>query len=338
MPARSVNQDIVEISNPVFRVGITPRRGADILSVIDVATGVDVLFKTSWPRRGRRVLRRGSSEVEWLSAYPGGWQLLVPNAGSAVQRGDVLWGYHGEASVASWRLDENDRSTARLSVELSTAPLLLERTVRLAGACLEVADSITNLATTAVPVCWVSHPAFGAPFVDGECRIATGARTVVTAGEGSGDLGAVQVAEWPWCLDSRGRLIDMRIAPDAGSGRAAFALLTDFRGGGWFAITSPTVGFGIGLSWDKETHPHAWWWQEANATDAWPWCRRAYVIAIEPANVTPDSLSLEGHGRATPPLLDGHARWETTMTMVRFDGMAPVQRVVGGRVLYAHQV
>jgi hypothetical protein len=39
-------------------------------------------------------------------------------------------------------------------------------------------------------------------------------------------------------------------------------------------------------------------WIEANAGSGWPWFRRLYAVAVEPANVLP------GEG-GTPPLLRG---------------------------------
>lgn len=62
-------------------VEVRPDKGADITSITERATGIDILFRTPWGRRdlaGAPVT--GDSRTDWLARYGGGWQQLVPHA------------------------------------------------------------------------------------------------------------------------------------------------------------------------------------------------------------------------------------------------------------------
>jgi hypothetical protein len=64
-----------------------PDKGADGYSIVDSASGIDVLFKTPWGLREQvSVVGSGDSQQEWLARHPVGWQHLVPNSGAAGKR------------------------------------------------------------------------------------------------------------------------------------------------------------------------------------------------------------------------------------------------------------
>ncbi|HEY3481279.1 MAG TPA: aldose 1-epimerase, partial [Streptomyces sp.] len=267
-------------------VEVRPDKGADITSITERATGIDVLFRTPWGRRdlaGAPVT--GDSRVDWLARYGGGWQQLVPHAGDERSVDGVRRGYHGEAAIVAWSVVDADVSQARLTTQLITAPLQLTRTLQLDGPALRVRDTILNTAEEPVPVMWVQHPGFGAPFIDEHCTISAPARTVLTDAEQPGNAMPPDTrAAFPFVPTADGGTVDLRHVPGPGSRRSAFACLTEFDAG-WYTINSPTAGFGIRLAWDTAVLPHAWLWQECHASSGFPWYRRAYVVAIEPANV-----------------------------------------------------
>ncbi|WP_326791496.1 aldose 1-epimerase family protein [Streptomyces sp. NBC_00841] len=93
-----------------------------------------------------------------------------------------------------------------------------------------------------------------------------------------------------------------------------FACLTDFRTGS-FAIESPSAGFGIRVEWDASVLPHAWLWQECHASSGFPWYRRAYVVAIEPANVLPGDPTPACPTRGQAPLLPAGTSWTSDITL-----------------------
>ena len=189
--------------------------------------------------------------------------------------------------MVAWTLENASETTASLTVNLMTAPLRLHRQVSLDGPNLDVTDTVHNLSPDPVEFMWVQHPAFGAPFVDEHARIDTGASTFISDPAAPGTvLPADAVFDFPRATDITGAAVDLRVVPGEDEAREVFGALTDFEDT-WFSITSPTAGFGVRMEWDPDAYPHAWFWQECHASKGFPWFRRAYAIAIEPANVLP---------------------------------------------------
>lgn len=304
----------------LLTVGVLPGKGADIVSLTDVATGIDVLFRSPWGRRDpTRLPSTSDSQLDWLARYQGGWQQLVPNAGAPRVVDGVLRGYHGEAAVVGWDVESADETSASLSVQLVTAPLRLTRSLRVDGASLLVTDTIHNESDDPVEVMWVQHPAFGAPFIDGQAVITAGARGILSdAGAPGNVLPPDTAAPFPIVTGSDGARLDLGEVPAPGSGRAVFAALTDFDSG-WFAIDSPTAGFGIRMEWDAGLLPYAWFWQECHAGSGFPWFRRAYVVAVEPANVLPGEPSPACLDRGRAPVLPGREGWTAELKITRTD-------------------
>ncbi|MEV0408849.1 aldose 1-epimerase [Actinoallomurus sp. NPDC050550] len=306
------------LRSDLLTVEVLPGKGADIVSFVDVASGVDVLFRSPWGRRDpARLPSTGDSRLDWLARYPGGWQQLVPNAGAPRVVDGVLRGYHGEAAVVGWDVESADQSRTSLSVQLVTAPLHLTRSLRLEGASLHVSDTVRNTSPDPVPVMWVQHPAFGAPFINERSTLTSGARGILTDADTPGNVLPPDIAApFPATVGSDGSPLHLGELPGPGSGRALFAALTDFDSG-WFAINSPSAGFGIRVDWDATAMPYAWFWQECNATSGFPWFRRAYVIAVEPANVLPGDPSPARPDRGSAPVLAPGASWNTELTVTR---------------------
>lgn len=297
-------------------VEVRPDKGADITSITERATGIDILFRTPWGRRdlaGAPVT--GDSRTDWLARYGGGWQQLVPHAGPERSIDGVRRGYHGEAAIVSWSVVDADNSRAQLATQLITAPLRLTRTLHLDGPALRVRDTVHNTAEEPVSVMWVQHPGFGAPFIDEHCTISTPARTVLTDAEQPGNAMPPDTrAAFPLVPTADGGTVDLRQVPGPGSRRSVFACLTDLDAG-WYTINSPTAGFGIRLEWDTTVLPHAWLWQECHASSGFPWYRRAYVVAIEPANVLPGDPTPACPTRGQAPLLPAGTSWTSDITL-----------------------
>lgn len=297
-------------------VEVRPDKGADITSITESTSGIDILFRSPWGRRdlaGSPVT--GDSQIDWLARYGGGWPLLLPHAGAARTVEGVRRGYHGEAAIISWTVQSADELSVHLSTDLITAPLHLTRSLRLDGATLHVRDTVHNTCDEPTTVMWVQHPGFGAPFIDEHCTITTGARTVLSDAEQPGNILQPDVrSPFPLVPTREGTTLDLRTAPSPTSRRSVFACLTDFDAG-WYRIDSPTAGFSIRVEWDPGVFPHAWLWQECHASPGFPWYRRAYVVAVEPANVLPGDPSPAGPTRGQAPLLPGGGTWTSDITL-----------------------
>ena len=96
---------------------------------------------------------------------------------------------------------------------------------------------------------------------------------------------------WPRAGD-----LDLSTIPPPHQPRDLLGYLKDFETG-WYSITNRQLGFGIGLTWDTEVFPYAWFWQELNASPGFPFYKCSYVIAIEPASSIPRPWLERGDGK-----------------------------------------
>lgn len=314
----------ITMRSDALEVTLTPERGADIVRLTDRATGVQTLAVsptgdvTPAPFAASNFIS-GDSMVQWTNGYPGGWQLMVPNAGPERVHDGVAQGYHGEASLARWTVLEQSATSVTLTTSLFTAPLRIERTVSLDGALLTVTDTVTNLSPEPCSFRLGQHPAFGTPFLDERSYVVTSANTLITDANAPGTLTGADAVGRPDALLPAGPVPNSVALPGPGTGQALFGVLTDFepdaavrdpavpdpavpgpsgadRVGATFC--SPTHGFGMRISWDRTVYPNAWFWIEANAGSGWPWFKRLFSIAVEPANVLPgEGVAANGRER-----------------------------------------
>ena len=212
-----------------------------------------------------------------------------------VGRGDMQierrrLGFHGEASMRAWEYEICLESAAMLEVKLSTqllrSPYKIERwlALRAGSPVLYIRERITNQAGEPMDCMWSHHPAFGAPFLSEHCVIDTGARTLLADDEYAGAANPLSPgATYDW---RKADELGMSRVPSPDQPRDLLAYLRDFESG-WYAITNQQLGMGIGMCWDAGVFPYAWFWQEINSSPGFPFYKRCYVIAIEPASSIP---------------------------------------------------
>ena len=289
----------ITLRSSTLEVVIAPERGADITSLTDLATGVQTLAVSPTGAVTSGPGQFSDSMVNWTNGYPGGWQLMVPNAGPARIHDGIEQGYHGEASLARWRILAQTESSAELTTELFTAPLTLVRSIVLDGAAMIVTDTITNNSPDPCSFRLGQHPAFGTPFLDGDSFLTVNAATFMSDAANPGTLASPDVCGRPGEVLPAGPVANSLALPAPGSGESLFGALTDFTDPAAGAtFYSPTHGFGIQLGWDRAVYPNAWLWMEANSGGGWPWFKRLYSMAVEPVNVIPgEGTSASGHAR-----------------------------------------
>jgi len=325
----------ITIANEDVEVVVLANKGADIYALVDRRTGVDVLFKSPWGARTPSLWSETSTSLErWISSYAGGWQLLLPNGGDECEERGVTWGFHGEAAMVPWDVLERRDDAVTLETSLVTAPLRIRRELRLDGPVLRVTECVTNLSTETIEVMWSHHPAFGAPFLDGTCLLSVGCRTVQSDDQAPGTLLAPDsVHGWPIVTSVEGEKVDLRLIPDPSEPRSVLAYLKDFNSG-FFAITNPTLGLGVAVRWPLEVFDKAWLWQEIHSGQGWPWFRRAYVVAVEPASSIPGRgiQSAREHNEPLVTLGENESR-EVVLEAVLFEGSTAVEGVAEGGVV-----
>lgn len=265
-------------------VVVDPAGGADVVSLVHRGTGTDLLFRTPWADHAQAVRDGRAAPTSYdpvagpLERYRGGWQLLCPVAGEPRPIHGAPTTFHGEAMAATWTVVGSGVADACLVVDLYTVPLRIERSLALVGPTLTVIDTLTNLSDVPLGIDYISHPAFGGAFLDGRVRIDTGARTYTADPATAGSFVEPGSAHaWPMAGDT-----DLRDLPPPGQRRMAFGWLSDFDEH-WASITNLDLGLGVRLEWDAAL-PFAWFWQELNHTEDFPWHRRARALAIEPAS------------------------------------------------------
>ncbi|MCA1831662.1 MAG: aldose 1-epimerase [Actinomycetota bacterium] len=312
MSVRTVERngwDITRVTLPPVEVDVLPAKGADILALRYM--GLNLLWTSPWGLRPREELTATDSTARFLQSYPGGWQTIFPNGGEPCVENGVEWGFHGEACMVPWRIDEVEETeheaTVRLSTMLTSLPARVGKEVRVDAGGLHVTETIQNSGTEAFEAMWSQHPAFGAPLISESSRIECDATTFVTDAQRDVDAGDLQPgarSAWPHATRRDGQAADLQILASPKQRRDRFGYLTDFKEG-FAAITNSDLGLRVEMRWDTAIFPHAWYWLEAHATQGYPWFGDAYVFAIEPASSYP------GHGIASVRAAGG--------TLVRFE-------------------
>lgn len=284
----------LHLENDLLATTILLDKGADIYELTYKPKQMDVLWKSPWglkePGRGPAAYVT-NSETIWLEHYAGGWQELFPNGGDPCEYKGVELSFHGEASMIPWDYEiiENsaDAAEVRLSARLRRSPFRIERRMRVEAGqpVLTLHGKITNEAGEPMAYMWSHHPAFGAPFLSGACRIDTDAAALQVDDGYVGTHNPLERnARYDWPRTSDG--LDLSHVPDETAQRDLLAYFTDFNSG-WYAITNAELGFGVGLVWPKADFPYAWFWQEMNASPGFPFYQNCYVMAIEPASSIP---------------------------------------------------
>lgn len=296
--------EVLRIENDLVALTVLPEKGADLYEWIHKPSGIDVLWKSPWGLRRHRGNPATSTNTAsaWIEAYEGGWQVLFPSGGGPSAYKGVELNFHGEASVSAWDVEEfgaaSDGAAIRLSNRLARSPFRITREIHLGptDAHFRLRETITNEGREPMDYMWGHHPAFGAPFISGSCRIDTNASFITADDLNDGPGNPMDAgATFPWPVAKREETSsDLSAVPGGEAGRATLGYLHDFTDDtAWYGITNSSMGLGAGLAWQRSDFPCAWFWQEFHATPGFPWYKGVYVMAIEP------NTSFPGQGLVT---------------------------------------
>lgn len=231
------------------------------------------------PVRADRGLSYGSSVMDWLSSYRGGWQGLIPNAGADSEVLGVPLPFHGDTSTSKWTVLEASDSSILMEVP-SRLPLMVRRSVEVqaGGSSLTVRDTVTNTANFPVPFVWGHHPAW---LVDGETHVDLPESVLSvspTFDTELNDLTPGGVMPWPYARTKAGEQVDVsRVGAEAVERLASVGGFAE----GWAAVRWESRGLGLAMRWDVAAFPFAWMWVEIGG-QGFPWFGAARIIAIEP--------------------------------------------------------
>ena len=278
-------ESLLLLKSPQIVVGADIERGCDI-RLICLPSGRNLLASYDWstPVPATASQTYGSSWLDWLSHYRGGWQELFPNSGQDSLLGPVPLPFHGEVSTLRWEVISAGGTTLHARSG-SRLPLVLDR-------CMEVDDDrpivrlrerALNVANEAVHFVWGHHPAFAAV---SRTLIDLPSASAVVGNEDMGptaDLPPGAEARWPLFPARDGSIVDASRMSEQPTSRLIYL---PSIGEGWAAVRWPDEEIGIALSWDVSTFPHLWLWQERGST-GYPFYGRAALVAIEPQSAWP---------------------------------------------------
>jgi hypothetical protein len=305
------------LTNRYLTVSVVPEHGAEIRAVAS-ASSPNMLFYDDWatPARAFQSASYGTSQLDWLSEWRGGWQELFPNAGDACEVMGVPLPFHGEVSQAAWEIvsARGDEVTLRAAARL---PLLLERRMRLAGdrPALLLDEVVTNVGAAPVPYLWGHHPAFDArPGVSIDLpatgRVFSDARGM----ELMADVQPAAMGSWPLLPGRDGSPVDVSRVGERVCTRLLYAPAVSE---GWAGVRRDD-GWGIAMAWDQMTFPDVWVWVETG-TPSFPWYGRAKVVAIEATTASPEMGLAEAHRRLAAHVLEPGQTHRTWVTVSIFE-------------------
>lgn len=290
---------------------VDPAHGGEILDLLDLVTGRQLLARPPFASAGRR--GGDLDEETWTASYRGGWQCVTPNAGNACDVAGTPHGFHGRASNDPWSLLDEGPSTATLG--WTGKGLDVTRTISADHDGLAVHTSWQ--AVDDAPLVALEHVALGIELLHPEIELRLPAGLAYELSEQSGPIGPPDGApSWPsvrlldgtterverWPLDQR---------------RSRLFAVADIPEGRAEAVNRGT-GQGLSLEWDAEALPHLWVWHEVRSTGE-PWRELTEVLCIEPSTV-PHSLGLAtaiAEGQAVQ--LAAGERFETTIAARPFE-------------------
>lgn len=304
------------LDNGRLRVVVLPELGGKIWQVTDLRTGRDLLWHND--RLTARQVPFGST---YDDVFFGGWDELFPND-LPEELGDEPYPDHGElwATPWSWRLDDADPNTARVTLSLRTpiSACQITKTLTLAAgeARLRLSWKIENESNADLPYLWKQHVAVP---VSEPARLTMGAGSMHVEGFGNPRAGGDgSEYQWPHLADESGTSYDMRLTLPRGSRVSEFQYATELDAG-WCAVTYAD-GSGLALAFDTEVFGSCWTFASYGG-----W-RAHEVLILEPCTGYPVSV-LEGINAGTHQILPSGAAIETDLVMVAYEGMAEVSGV-----------
>jgi uncharacterized protein DUF4432 len=308
------------LTSDKLEVTVLPDKGADIYALVDLASGIDPLFKAPWglgPPGSEP--RDGSAGEKFLENYEGSWQELFPNTNDACHYRDSRLPFHGEVAARRWSWSAEDDGAGavavRLAVDCQLAPFRLERLMRLPRGerRLVLEESVRNTSAEPAHFVWGHHCVLGAPLVAPGAELRVPCRTIVTPAEVWEDtarLAPGQRSGWPAARGRDGGQIDLSRVPGPEAGSHDDVYLTDFDAG-WAELRNPALATGFRLDWDATVFRWLISWQPFGGAHAMP-LRGAYAVGVEPwtsggnlaaAMAAGEAIELAGGGRLATTLV-----------------------------------
>ena len=281
----------LRLKSSELEVVIDATYGADILSLKTTNKGHEVLLQTPWADRAEAVIKGEQRSIylepqaHWMEGYRGGWQMICPVAGPARVIHGAPVGFHGEAAISTWKVNNLESASARMQLDFFSLPIRIEREVSVEGNLIEITDVITNLSKVELEFDYSSHPAFGGALLEGEVTIETTAQKFHLDEERESPHGvAGSIHDWPLIKGENGKVLDLSRLPSPPTSLGAFGYLSDFGDKKWYRVKNIEKNISFELEWESEFLDFAWFWLDFNSNQGSPWFGNVRTFAIEPSS------------------------------------------------------
>jgi galactose mutarotase-like enzyme len=314
----------VVLENEHLRVVVLPDKGADIYELVDLDTGIDVLFKAPWGLQPRGApAREGSEDAPFLQNYEGGWQELFPSAGDpCTYRGKPV-AFHGEVATSSWAdtalISTDTELAVEFAVQCQNPPLRLSRVIRLRAAspAMVIEERVDNDKDTSADFVWGHHCVLGPPLIEEGARFGLAAQSLSTPEqiwEETARLRPGQTSPWPMAEDKSGSRVDLTRVAGPGTGSHDDVFITGLSEGR-MEVHNPRLGLTFVMTFDHHLFPWVVSWQPYGGAKAMP-LAGCYALGVEPWT---SQLNLEEAVRAGDAITLGAGQSLETVLSVTFE-------------------
>ncbi|MGB9642178.1 MAG: DUF4432 family protein [Candidatus Ratteibacteria bacterium] len=282
---------ILYMENELLRIGILVDKGTDIVEFLYKPVDIDFMWRSPFP-----LYRQGFPETihgklgKFIDYYPGGWQECFPNAGRPCEYKGADIGLHGEVATLPWEFEILENSIKLLKIKFWVrtlrTPFYLEKILTLKSNSpeLEIQEKVVNEAAEDMDFLWGHHPAFGEPFLDGNCiiNIKNGAKVEVLPGDGISLTDLKQgIGIWPRVEGINGKIVDLSRVPGPEAKVSDVIFLSELKEGK-YEIINPELSLGFRFEFPVDVFKYIWFWRVACGSFGYPWYGRTYNIALEP--------------------------------------------------------
>lgn len=293
---------VVLLENDLLRITVDPMVGGTIRTVEHREFGLQVLGKVPWKAEATPLDPAAVRDEQlWLTRYAGGWPILFPNGGDACTFQGVFHGFHGEASIAPWDMQMDDRSII-LRRRFKTVPVEMEREISLDGDLLIIRETARALGSAPATVMWGQYPSFGADLLDGPVELQSNGRSFISDDHYDPPANPLRPGgkgRWPMAPGKAAKtnadLSRPREPLSAMTGLGEFP--SDAAGSAWVTIRRLDNAVGIALSWDETVFPYAWLWFELGGLTEDPWGGKTRLISVAPSTTWPARGLAEAEAR-----------------------------------------
>jgi hypothetical protein len=278
---------VILLENELLRITVDPMVGGTIRTIEHREFGLQILGKVPWKTETTPLDPAAVKDEQlWLTRYAGGWPILFPNGGDAGTFQGVFHGFHGEASIAPWDMQMDDRAIT-LRRRFKAVPVELEREITLDGDLLVIRETARVIGSAPATVMWGHHASFGSDLLDGPIELQSSARGFVSDEHYDAPANPLRPGgkgRWPMVPGKTTTAVDLSRPREPLS---VMTCLQEFAGGGWVTIRRLDNSVGVALSWDATVFPYAWLWFELNGLIEEPWQGKTRLIAIGPNTTWP---------------------------------------------------